>query len=86
MEMSRLDFMENSQARVNLNEVLNLWEKQVKKVQKLLEMNESFPDGNAYDTLLAEFHVLERFGNCVTNSKFLLDSGLIKAVNKTHIK
>lgn len=86
MGMSRLEFMENSQARVNLNEVLNLWEKQVKKIQKLLEMNESFPDGNAYDTLLAEFHVLERFGNCFTNSKFLLDSSLIKAVNKTHIK
>ena len=86
MAMSRLEFMENSQARVNLNEVLNLWQKQVKKIQKLLEMNESFPDGNAYDTLLAEFHVLERFGNCFANSKFLLDSSLIKAVNKTHIK
>lgn len=78
--------MENSQARITLNEVMNLWGAQVKKVQKLLEMNESFPDGNAYGTLLAEFHVLEQFGNCFANSKFLFDSGLIKAVNKTHIK
>lgn len=86
MEMNRLNYMEKSQARVNLNEVLNLWEKQVKKVQKLLEINESFPDGNAYNTLLTEFHILEQFGNCFVNSKFLLDSSLIDAVNKTHIK
>ena len=86
MGMNKVDCMKKSQASISLNEVLNLWGAQVKKVQKLLEMNESFPDGNAYDTLLAEFHVLEQFGNCFANSKFLLDSSLIKAVNKTHIK
>lgn len=86
MGMNRVDYMENSQARITLNEVMNLWGAQVKKVQKLLEMNESFPDGNAYGTLLAEFHVLEQFGNCFANSKFLFDSSLVNAVTKTHVK
>ena len=86
MGMNRVDYMENSQARITLNEVLNLWGAQVKKVQKLLEMNESFPDGNGYSTLLAEFRVLEQLGSCFANSKFLFDSSLINAVNKTHVK
>jgi len=78
--------MKKSQASISLNEVLNLWGAQVKKVQKLLEMNESFPDGNAYSTLLAEFRVLEQLGNCFANANFLLDNDLINAVNKTHVK
>lgn len=73
------------EARINLNEVLSLWEKQVKKVQRLLEMNESFPDGKAYNALLTEFHVLEQFGKSLVSSNFLLDSSLIDAVNNTHI-
>lgn len=83
--MNRLDYMEKPQTRISLTEVLNLWEKQVKKIQKLLEINESFPDGNAYNTLLTEFHVLEQFGNCFADSKFLFDNSLIDAVNNTHI-
>lgn len=86
MGMNRVDYMENSQARITLNEVMNLWGAQVKKVQKLLEMNESFPDGNAYSTLLAEFRVLEQLGSCFANANFLLDNDLINAVNKTHVK
>ena len=34
MGMNRVDYMENSQARITLNEVMNLWGAQVKKVQK----------------------------------------------------
>ena len=85
MGMNRLDYMEKLQERINLNEALSLWEKQVKKVQRLLEMNESFPDGKAYNTLLTEFHVLEQFGKSFVSSQFLLDSSLIDAVNNTHI-
>lgn len=86
MGMNKVDCMKKSQASISLNEVLNLWGAQVKKVQKLLEMNESFPDGNAYNTLLAEFRVLEQLGSCFANANFLLDNDLINAVNKTHVK
>lgn len=86
MGMNKVDCMKKSQASISLNEVLNLWGAQVKKVQKLLEMNESFPDGNAYSTLLAEFRVLEQLGSCFSNANFLLDNDLINAVNKTHVK
>lgn len=86
MGMNKVDCMKKSQASISLNEVLNLWGAQVKKVQKLLEMNESFPDGNAYSTLLAEFRVLEHLGSCFANANFLLDNDLITAVTKTHIK
>ena len=86
MGMNRLDCMKKLQASISLNEVLNLWGAQVKKVQKLLEMNESFPDGNAYSTLLAEFRVLEQLGSCFANANFLIDNDLINAVNKTQVK
>lgn len=86
MVMNKVDCMKKSQASISLNEVLSLWGAQVKKVQKLLEMNESFPDGNAYSTLLAEFRVLEQLGSCFANANFLLDNDLINAVNKTHVK
>lgn len=83
--MSKLDFMNEEKETLSLNKVLSLWQMQVKKLQSLLEMNDSFPDGKAYNILLDEFHVLERLGKSFANSNFLIDSSLVNAVNKMRV-